>query len=33
MNPALVTAAALAFLIGIAHSWLGEKYILIRLLR
>ncbi len=29
----LLTAAVLAFGIGIAHSWLGEKYILIRLFR
>ena len=29
----LITAALLAFLIGIAHSVLGERYILIRLFR
>jgi hypothetical protein len=29
----LILAAALAFLIGVAHSYLGERYILIRLFR
>lgn len=29
----LITAATLAFAIGLAHSYLGEKYILVRLLR
>lgn len=29
----LITAALLAFLIGLAHSVLGERYILIRLFR
>jgi hypothetical protein len=33
MNPYLLTAAALAFAVGLLHSWLGEKYILIRLFR
>ena len=29
----LYTAAVLTILIGIAHSWLGERYILMRLFR
>ena len=29
----LIAAASLAFLIGLAHSYLGERYILIRLFR
>jgi hypothetical protein len=29
----LVAAAILAFAIGVAHSWLGERYIITRLLR
>lgn len=33
MDIALYTAAALTVGIGIAHSWLGERYILIRLFR
>lgn len=33
MNPAAIIAAALAFAIGAAHSYLGERYILIRLFR
>lgn len=33
MNLYFVTAAVLAFAIGVAHSWLGERYILIRLFR
>ena len=33
VSTALLTAAALAFLIGVAHSLLGERYILVRLLR
>ncbi len=33
MNPLLLTAAALLFAIGLAHSYLGERYILIRLFR
>ena len=33
MNPLLTIAAVLAVLIGIAHSFLGEKHILIRLFR
>jgi hypothetical protein len=33
MSPLLLTAAALIFGIGLAHSYLGEKYILIRLFR
>ena len=32
-NTALYAAAALAVGIGVAHSWLGERYILIRLFR
>ncbi len=33
MNLLLLTAAALTVAIGIVHSWLGERYILTRLLR
>ena len=33
MNLALYAAAALAVGIGVAHSWLGERFILIRLFR
>ena len=33
MNPLLIAAAVLAFAIGVGHSYLGEKYILIRLFR
>lgn len=33
MQTALYTAALLLVAIGIAHSWLGERYILIRLFR
>lgn len=33
MSPRLVTAALLLALIGVAHSVLGERYILIRLFR
>lgn len=33
MSPLLATAAFLAFGIGLAHSILGERYILIRLFR
>jgi len=33
MNFYFVTAAVLALAIGLAHSWLGERYILIRLFR
>lgn len=33
MNGALVAASVLAFLTGVAHSYLGERYILIRLFR
>ncbi|MBC8032456.1 MAG: hypothetical protein H7Z16_20400 [Pyrinomonadaceae bacterium] len=33
MNFYFVTAAMLAFAIGLAHSWLGERYILMRLFR
>ena len=33
MQPALVAAAALAVGIAIAHSYLGERYILMRLFR
>jgi hypothetical protein len=33
MSVSLVFAAALAATIAIAHSWLGERYIIIRLLR
>ena len=33
MQAALYTAALLLVAIGIAHSWLGERYILMRLFR
>ena len=33
MNFYFVAAAVLAFAIGLAHSWLGERYILMRLFR
>lgn len=33
MNPALTTAAALTVLLAAAHSYLGERYILIPLFR
>lgn len=33
MNPAAIIGAALALVIGAAHSYLGERYILIRLFR
>jgi uncharacterized membrane protein len=33
MNPLLVTAAVLTMAIGIVHSWLGERYIISRVLR
>ena len=33
MTIALYIAAALAIAIGVAHSWLGERYILMRLFR
>lgn len=33
MNFYLVTAAVLTLAIGLAHSWLGERYILTRLFR
>ena len=33
MNHLLILGAALAVAIGLAHSWLGEQYILIRLFR
>ena len=33
MNPALVSAALLAVFLAAAHSYLGERYILIRLFR
>jgi hypothetical protein len=33
MNPYLVIAAVLALAVGVAHSWLGERYILMRLFR
>jgi hypothetical protein len=33
VSRALLAAAALAVLLGVVHSWLGERYILIRLLR
>jgi hypothetical protein len=33
MQTALVLAAALTFAVGVAHSYLGERYILIRLFR
>jgi len=32
-TPALYVAATLTLLIGVAHSWLGERYILTRLFR
>ena len=33
MNSLLVLAAFLAVAIGLAHSWLGEQYIIVRLFR
>lgn len=33
MNSLLVLAALLTVVIGLAHSWLGEQYIIARLLR
>ncbi|HWG90882.1 MAG TPA: hypothetical protein VNZ52_08565 [Candidatus Thermoplasmatota archaeon] len=33
MNPWLVGAGALALLLGTAHSYLGERYVLMRLFR
>ena len=33
MSALLLTAAGIMFLTGVAHSYLGEKYILIRLFR
>lgn len=33
MNPWLLLATSLLALLGVAHSWLGERYILIRLFR
>ena len=33
MNGALLAAAALAVVLGIAHSYLGERFILVRLFR
>ena len=33
MSTPLVTAALLTAAIGVAHSWLGERYIIVRLLR
>ena len=33
MTAALYTAAFLAIAIGVAHSWLGERYVLTRLFR
>ncbi len=33
MSPALIAASMLSVGIGVAHSYLGERYILIRLLR
>lgn len=33
MSPYLATGAVLAFGIGLAHSYLGERYVLIRLFR
>ena len=33
MSPPLLAAAVLAGLTGVAHSYLGERYILIRLFR
>ncbi|MBA7630226.1 MAG: hypothetical protein GH143_08270 [Calditrichaeota bacterium] len=33
MNAYLIVGAVLTFAIGLAHSYLGERYILIRLFR
>lgn len=33
MNPLLITAALLTIGIGVVHSWLGERFIIRRLLR
>jgi hypothetical protein len=33
MSSSLIAAAILAVAIGIAHSWLGERFIIVRLLR
>ena len=33
MNAALLAAAALAAAVALAHSWLGERYLLVRLFR
>lgn len=33
MNPWLLTAALLTLLVGLAHSYLGERYVLTRLFR
>lgn len=33
MSPLLATGAVLAFGVGLAHSYLGERYVLIRLFR
>ncbi len=33
MNVPLILAAVLAAGVGVAHSWLGEQYLLVRLLR
>ena len=33
MTFALVAGATLAFVVGVFHSWLGERYILVRLFR
>ncbi len=33
MNPVLITAAFLIVVVGVAHSWLGERYIISRILR
>ena len=33
MEPLLLLAAALIVLVAVVHSWLGERYIIIRLLR
>jgi hypothetical protein len=33
MNPYFIIAAVLALAIGVAHSWLGERYVLMRLFR
>lgn len=33
MSTTLYVAAALAFLVGVAHSYLGERYVLTRLFR